>query len=318
MFEYVAPYLPRRLRAWIFALNLPLVFGGLLAALLIGGALAAPLLAPRDPLEVLLIDPANPTLKPPFPPGTSGFPLGSDPGGRDMLSRLLFGARYSLLIAAVATLGRTAIGGLVGMLAGWYPRSRRLLGALISAWSAVPPVFLAFLAIPLLSTTVFGISVVGPRNISEVTRDAVVFTIVIGLTGWTEAAVRCRTMVQGLQGATFIEAAYAIGLSRWAVLWRHVLPNLRDVLLAEAANALSGALLLLAELGFFSLFIGDGQEDPTGSKLLDPIYAEWGSMLAKGLRQRGSGIWLLLEPLLAFTLAILAFNLLAEGLRRRR
>jgi peptide/nickel transport system permease protein len=227
-------------------------------------------------------------------------------------------ARYTLLICAVATLGRTAIGALVGMLAGWYRGGRRLLNALISAWSAIPPVFLGFLAIPLLSVSFFGISLAGPRNISEVTRDAIVFTIVLGLTGWTEAAVRCRATVQGLQGESFIEAAYAIGLGRWAVLWRHVLPNLRNVLLAEAANALSSALLLVAELGFFSFFIGDGQEDVTGSKYLDPIYAEWGSMLAKGVRQRGSGIWLLLEPLLAFTLAILAFNLLGEGLRRRR
>ena len=61
-----------------------------------------------------------------------------------------------------------------------------------------------------------------------------------------------------------------------------------------------------------SLFIGDGQEDVAGSKYLDPIYAERGSMLAKGLRQHNSGIWLLIEPLLAFTLAILAFNPLGE------
>jgi len=308
----------RRLRKLFFNVNAPLLIGTLLAVLLIGSAMAAPLLAPRDPLEVLLIDPTNRGLRAPLPPGTRGFPLGSDPAGRDMLSRLLFGARYTLLISGVAMLGRIGIGALVGMLAGWYQRGQFLLNALIGAWSAVPPVFLAFLAIPVLSTSVFGISLAGPRNISEVTRDAVVFTIVLSLTGWTEAAVRCRTTVQGLQSESFIEAAYTIGLSRWAVLWRHVLPNLRDVLLAEAANALSGALLLVAELGFFSFFIGDGQEDVTGSKYLDPIYAEWGSMLAKGLRQRNSGIWLLIEPLLAFTLAILAFNLLAEGLRRRR
>jgi len=103
----------RRLRKLLFGINAPLLAGGLLAVLLVGSALAAPLLAPRDPLEVVLIDPANPTLRPPFPPGTRGFPLGSDPAGRDMLSRLLFGARYTLLICAVATLGRTAIGALV-------------------------------------------------------------------------------------------------------------------------------------------------------------------------------------------------------------
>jgi peptide/nickel transport system permease protein len=267
---------------------------------------------------VVLIDPANPALRPPFPPGTPGFPIGSDPAGRDMLSRLLFGARYTLLICAAATGARMALGTAIGMLAGWYGRARPILGALINAWSSIPPVFMAFFLIPLLANSLFGISFAGPRGIAEVTRDAVVFAIVLGLTGWAEAAARCQVAVQGLQGASFVEAAYATGLSRWAVLWRHVRPNLRGLLLSEAANAMSGALLLLAELGFFSYFIGGGQEDVTGSRYLDPIYAEWGSMLAKGLRQRSGAIWLLIEPLLAFTLAILAFNLLAEGLRRRR
>jgi len=310
--------LRRWLRRLSYNANAPLLIGGLLVLVLAGSALAAPILAPRDPLRALAVDPANPGLSTPFPPGTRGFPLGSDPAGRDMLSRLLFGARYTLLIGVVATLGRIALGMVIGMLAGWYRAAARLLNSLISAWSAIPPVFLAFFAIPLLAVPVFGLAPIGPRNMSEVLRDVVVFTIVIGITGWTEAAVRCRTAAQGLKSASFIEAAYTAGLSRWAVLWRHVLPNLRDILLAEAANAMSGALLLIAELGFFSFFIGGGQEDITGSHYLDPIYAEWGSMLAKGLRERGSGLWLLLEPLLAFTLAILAFNLLGEGLRRRR
>ena len=97
----------------------------------------------------------------------------------------------------------------------------------------------------------------------------------MSLTGWAEITARTRVAVQGLRAAPFIEAAYAIGLSRWAVLWRHILPNLRDVLLIEAAAALSAALLIVAELGFFSI-IGGGAEDFYGSKYPDPIYAEWG------------------------------------------
>lgn len=310
--------MPHRITRLLFGLNAPLLIGALLVLLLAGGALAAPLLALHDPLEVLLIDPANPALRPPFPPGTRGYPLGSDPAGRDMLSRLLFGARYTLLICAAATAARVALGAMLGMLAGWYRNPRPIVAALISAWSAIPPVFMAFFLIPLLATPLFGISFAGPSDIGDVTREAIVFAMVIGLTGWAEVAARCQVMVQGLQGTSFVDAAYAVGLRRWAVLWRHVRPNLRGVLLSEAANAMSGALLLLAELGFFSYFVGGGQEDVTGSRYFDPIYAEWGSMLAKGLRQRGLGIWLLIEPLLAFTLAILAFNLLAEGLRRRR
>jgi peptide/nickel transport system permease protein len=142
---------------------------------------------------------------------------------------------------------------------------------------------------------------------------------VLSLTGWAETAVRCRTAVEGLRSMPFIEAAHVIGLRRAAVLWRHVLPNLRDLLLVEDAYAAASALLLVAELGFLGVYVGDAEREQIGNRLVvDPIYAEWGSMLARGLRDRGYGAWLFMEPLFAFVIAILAFNLLAEGLRRRR
>ncbi len=177
----------------------------------------------------------------------------------------------------------------------------------------MPSLFFAFIAIPITAN-----ALQGHPQVNNPITGAITFTIVLSLTGWAETTSRTRFTVQGLHTAPFVEAAYVIGLRRWAVLWRHILPNLRDVLLIEMVAALSSALLIVAELGFFSLFIGGGTEDFYGSKYPDPIYAEWGSMLAKGLRQRNLGIWLLLEPLLAFTITILAFNLLAEGLRRRR
>jgi peptide/nickel transport system permease protein len=97
------------------------------------------------------------------------------------------------------------------------------------------------------------------------------------------------------------------------------LPNLRDLVIVEASYAMAAALLLLAELGFLGIFIGDAEREVIGNQIsVDPIYAEWGSLLAKGLRERGNGPWLFFAPVAAFVLSILAFNLLAEGLRRRR
>jgi ABC-type dipeptide/oligopeptide/nickel transport system permease subunit len=271
------------------------------------------LLAPHDPLAPVTRIGGQLATQAPYPPGTPELPLGSDTLSRDQLSRLLYGGRYTLLMCGLIALMRVVLGTLLGILSGWYNSSRRVIGAVASAWSAVPSLFFAFIAIPITANAIHG----HPQIDNPITG-ALAFTIALSLTGWAETTARIRITVQGLRAAPFVEAAYAIGLSRWAVLWRHILPNLRDVLLIESVAALSSALLIVAELGFFSLFIGGGTEDFFGSKYPDPIYAEWGSMLAKGLRQRSLAPWLLIEPLIAFTVTILACNLLAEGLRRRR
>ena len=140
----------------------------------------------------------------------------------------------------------------------------------------------------------------------------------ISLTGWPETAVRCRVAVRGLSREPFIEAAYTIGLSRPRVLWRHVLPNLRDLILIEAAYAMGAVLLLVAEMGFRAVVLGGAFRESPADTAGTTRFSEWGSMRAVGVRERGLGSWLMMEPLLAFSLAILAFNLLAEGLRRRR
>lgn len=305
--------LPIRLRALIVGPNAPLLIGGLLAGVLCACVVAAPLIARHDPLTPVTRIGGQLATQAPYPPGTPELLLGSDVLSRDLLSRLLYGGRYTLLMCALIALARVSLGTLLGILAGWYAGSRRVIGAVASAWSAVPSLFFAFIAIPLTAN-----AIQGHPQIDNPITGALAFSIALSLTGWAEITARTRVAVQGLRAAPFVESAYAIGLSRWAVLWRHILPNLRDLLLIEAAAALSSALLIVAELGFFSIFIGGGTDDFYGSKYPDPIFAEWGSMLAKGLRQRGLGIWLFLEPLLAFTITILAFNLLAEGLRRRR
>jgi peptide/nickel transport system permease protein len=287
--------------------NAPLLIGGLLLAALVCCAVAAPLLAPHDPLEVVIRLNGRDLARAPYPPGTPGMPLGSDSLRRDLLSRLLYGSRYTLLFCGVAALLRAAIGVLLGMLGGWYRRANRVVDVLISAWSAVPSLFFALVPIAIVNTW------------GSLTASTIAFVATLSLTGWAETAVRCRVAVRALRGMPFIEAAYVIGLSRAAVLWRHVLPNLRDLVIVEATYAMAAALLLLAELGFLGIFIGDAQREVIGNQITaDPIYAEWGSMLAKGLRERGNGPWLFFAPVAAFVLSILAFNLLAEGLRRRR
>jgi ABC-type dipeptide/oligopeptide/nickel transport system permease subunit len=300
-----SPATMRRLRAAALRVNVPLIIGGLLIAVLALCAVAAPLIAPHDPLATVFLFNGKNIIPAPYPPGTPGLPLGSDTLWRDMLSRLIYGCRYTLLFCGVAATLRIAIGAALGMLAGWYPRASRAIDIVVSVWSAVPSLFFAIVPILIVNRS------------GSLAASTATFVIVLGLTGWAETATRCRVAVRGLSAQPFVESAYAIGLRRGAVLWRHILPNLRDLLVIEAAYAMAAVLLLVGELGFLGVVVGGSLGDK-GVGSVNPIYAEWGSMLAKGLRDRGSGLWLLLEPLIAFTIAILAFNLLAEGLRRRQ
>ena len=295
-------------RAARLRLNAPLLIGGAIVALLVAGALAAPLLAPYGPDEAVIIRDGASLAAAPYPPGTPETPLGSDGLRRDMLSRLLYGCQYTLLFTGVSALLRVLLGATLGALAGWYRALRPPVAALVTAFSAVPPLVFALMPLALIN--------------ARGTPDASVigFVIVFSLTGWAETAVRARAAVEELAEAQFVEAAYAVGLRRLAVLIRHITPNLRGLLLVELATAMGAALLLAAELAFLGVFVGGAAVDAAGGRVLaaDAITAEWGNMLAQGLRERRAGAWLFFEPLLAFVGAILGFNLLAEGLRRRR
>lgn len=284
-----------------------LLIGAAVVLLLAVCAAAAPLLAPFDPVQPVVLFEGGDMVRAPYPPGTGGMPLGSDGLRRDILSRLIFGSRYTLLFCGVAAVLRVGLAAGLGMLAGWYSWASRLLDVLAGAWSAVPSLFFALIPLALI----------GRLGSNEL--NALAFVVIFSLTGWPETAVRVRVAVGELRAAAFVEAAYAIGLSRLAVLWRHIRPNIRDLLLIEAAYAMAAVLLLCAELGFLGIFIGGAEREAIGGQVTnDPIYAEWGGMLARGVRERANGPWVFIAPMAAFSLSILAFSLLAEGLRRRR
>jgi peptide/nickel transport system permease protein len=299
--------LVRRIGRVAARLNGPLVIGALFVLAILVAAVGAPLVAPFDPYDPQVRFDEGRMVAMPYPPGRFGMLLGSDAVGRDIFSRLLYGSRFTLLFCGVAALVRVLIGACLGMIAAWYRRAGRAIDILVTAWSAVPS--LIFAIVP--------VAIVNLRG--NPAASTIVFIVVLSLTGWAEAAVRTKLAVAQIRGRLYVEAAYATGLSRAAVLWRHVLPNVRDLLVVEAAYAMGAALLLVAELAFLNVFVGAAEHDDLGTSPTPiPILAEWGGMLARGLRERSLGIWMLLAPLACFTLAILAFNLLAEGMRRRR
>jgi ABC-type dipeptide/oligopeptide/nickel transport system permease subunit len=245
---------------------------------------------------------------PPFPPSTV-FPWGTDPLGRDLQALVLAGARQTLTLAFFAMVARMAVGTLLGMLGGWWRGGRfdRLLISAIGVWAAFPVTLFAIIAILALG----------------IEKGLGVFVVVLCFVGWAEIAQFVRGQVISIKPQLHIEAARALGTRTSQILNRHVLPLLLPSLLVLAALEMGGVLMLLAELGFLNIFLGGGfkvQIAETGRMV--PVIAfysdipEWGALLANIRDWWRAYPWLAWYPGIFFFAAILAFNLLGEGLRR--
>ncbi|HEX4743803.1 MAG TPA: ABC transporter permease [Candidatus Limnocylindria bacterium] len=284
--------------------NVPLVLG-LFGVLTIGViALFGAQLAPQDPQaqRVLVFYPGGRFEAPPTPPDEL-FLLGTDPLGRDQVSRLLWGARLTLGATLLGLAGRAALGLLVGVLAGWRRgHVDTALTWLTNAVAGFPQLMLALLiAVALREHGFFG------------------FVVALASVGWAEVAQFVRGEVIRIRASAYVEAARALGASGLSVLRTHVLRNLAPQLAGVFALEAGSVLLLLAELGFIGLFISGGAfyVDDSNRPIL-PIRdraPEWGQMLA-GVRQYAfNQQYVAFIPGVVVVCAVFAFNLFGEGLR---
>lgn len=284
--------------------NVPLVIGlaGVLAIAVV--ALFGAQLAPGDPQaqRVLIFYPGGRFEAPPTPPDEL-FLLGTDPLGRDQVSRLLWGARLTLGATLLGLAGRAALGLGVGILAGWRrgPVDTALTW-LTNAVAGFPQLMLALLiAVALREHGFFG------------------FVVALASVGWADVAQFVRGEVIRIRASAYVEAARALGSSGFSVLRTHVLRNLAPQLAGVFALEAGSVLLLLAELGFIGLFISGGAfyVDDSNRPIL-PIRdraPEWGQMLA-GVRQYAfSHQYVAFIPGVVVVAAVFAFNLFGEGLR---
>lgn len=258
------------------------VVGAFLVAVFVGVAVAAPLLAPHDVARGDLAD-----IRPGFIPGPSAeHLLGVDQQGRDELSRLIYGARSSLLIGVVSvTLGGLvgiAVGAVAGAFGGWVDT---LIMRLMDVMLAIPGLLFAVAIAALL----------GPSLASVM--------VAIGVAGVPVVARLLRGMMLSQRERDYVLAARALGVKRRAIVLRHVLPNSISPVLVTATLALGGAILDAAALAFLGL----GPSDPS--------IPEWGTMLAEGQSALQTSPQLVLFPGLAIVLSVLGFNLLGDALR---
>jgi peptide/nickel transport system permease protein len=250
--------------------------GAALSAALIVCAAASPLLAPYSPQRMSLEE----ELATPSP----AHPLGQDKFGRDVLSRLIYGARVSLLVGTVTVAISLAVGACLGCAAGFWG------GLIDELFLRVVDVFLAFPGI-LLALALM--AVLGP-SLSNV-------VIALSLTGWVGYARLARGQVLSLKERDFVAAARASGATDGRIIFRHILPNVAAPLSVQATFGLGAAITAEAALSFLGL----GVQPPTPS---------WGSMLNEGRQFLLLAPHLTTFPGLAIMLTVLGFNFLGDGL----
>lgn len=255
----------------------PVVVGGSVVALLALTALFAPWLSPYDPNAIDV----NAILMPP----SSRHLMGTDRLGRDLLSRMIFGARISLVVGLVAVGLATVIGVILGAIAGYYRgRIDAAMMRLVDIMLSIPTFFLILAVIAFLNPSIVNIM------------------IVIGLTSWMGVARLVRAEFLGLHEREFVLAARAMGASDWRLISRHFLPNSMGPVIVTVILGIAAAILVESGLSFLGL----GVQPPTAS---------WGNILTEGKDYIQFAWWLSLFPGLAILITVLSYNLLGEGLR---
>jgi peptide/nickel transport system permease protein len=241
-------------------------------------ALLAPALSPQDPAEINLGNRlAAPSLL---------HWCGTDELGRDILSRVIYGARISMLVGTCVVATSLCLGLLIGSIAGYYGgRTDRIINVVVMN---------AFLSFPGILLAIAFVAFRGPG----------IFNLILALSlgGWVGYARLVRAQVLAAREREFVEAARALGASDLRVIVRHILPNIIQPVIVQAAIGMAGAILAEATMSFLGL----GVPPPTAS---------WGSMLNDGRAHLFDAPHLVLFPALAVMLAVLAFNFIGDTLR---
>jgi len=248
-------------------------------------AIFAPWVSPQDPLAQDLFT----SRLPPFwiDGAEPGYPLGSDSLGRDVLSRVIYGARTALIVAITAGTLTCLIGSILGLLAGFYRGWVDLVvSRLIEIWMAFPPVLFAILLIAVLGTGLWSI------------------VIAIVVIDWTRFArvVRAETMNQSVMD--YVASAQVAGRTRLGTLVSEILPNVLATIVTLLTLEMGIAVIVEAILSFVNLSIST--DAPT-----------WGGMIAEGRLSVHQAWWVLVVPLIALFLTVLSFSQLGEGLKDR-
>jgi len=259
------------------------MIGLIIVVIMIVAAIMAPVIAPHDPYQQYM-DKGLTNLGSPVGP-SSFFPLGTDQNGRDLLSRLLYGARVSLTLGVVITTLNAFIGIFVGVIAGYFGKWVDTL------MMRITDIVLAF---PFLLFMIALLAVLSPGMNSII----IAFVTV----GWAGYARLVRGQVLSVKETEYILASRALGSSTPRIVFQHVLPNVIAPIIALFSLGISGVIIGEATISFLGLGIQQPQ-------------ASWGNMIQAGASWMNTAPWLVFYPGLALLLTTVGFNLLGDGLR---
>lgn len=255
------------------------VIGAFMLFIIIGCAIFAPWLAPQDPSKQVLIDKLS-------PPGEK-YILGADNLGRDTLSRLLYGARVSLLVGFVSVMGSIFIGTVVGAVAGYYGgKLDAFLMRFVDAVISFPSLFLLITLVTIFEPSVM--TLIG----------------IFAIFGWTGTARLVRGEFLALRSAEFVLAARTLGIKNGRIIFSHILPNAMGPIIVSATLGIGGVILAEAALSYLGLGI-------------QPPIPSWGNMLqsAQNPQIMLGAWWYPLFPGFMILITVLAFNFVGDGLR---
>ncbi|MCY3982869.1 MAG: ABC transporter permease [Roseovarius sp.] len=267
------------------------IFGGAVLAFLIAAAIFAPLIAPHDPVldDLLLINMPPAWLN--SNPGHYGidnpwsYPLGTDSLGRDVASRLIYGARVALIVgfsvACIASAAGVFLGALAGFYGGW---TDAVIGRVVDIWVAFPPVLLSIILVALLGTSLTSV------------------IVVVAVIDWTRFARVVRADVLRQKNRDYIEAARIAGSSEISILIHEVFPNVLPLLVTLFFFEVGIAITVETILSFVSLSVSSGS-------------VTWGDMIAEGRRVLNESWWVMGFPVLVLIATILGLNAIGDAMR---
>lgn len=248
-----------------------------LAIAIICVAIFAPFIAPKDPYDAVMSDSLQ-------PPGGK-YICGTDKLGRDVLSRVIYGTRSSLIMTLCLVAVIFVIGTALGILAGYFG------GIVDEVIMRIADMCISFPGL-VLAIAIAGL--LGPNMVNAV--------IAISAVSWTKYARLSRSLVLKIKNNTYMEAAVVTGTKTKDIIFRYVIPNLITTMIITAATDIGGMMLELASLSF----LGFGAQAPT---------PEWGLMLNEGRTYLAKAPWLMIYPGLAIVIVVVVFNMLGDSIR---
>jgi peptide/nickel transport system permease protein len=263
------------------------MIGAVLGLIIILTALFAPVLAPHDPTAQYRdgLTPDGQPIPSTLLQGSMRFPLGTDANGRDLLSRIIYGSRVSLLVGVLANTLAVSLGVMIGSVAGFFGGwIESILMRFTEVMMAFPTLLLAMTLVAILKPSLW------------------IIIVVIGVVYWTWIARVVYGQVVALREREFIAASRALGAGRLTILFRHIIPQLVPTIIVWGTLGIATNVMLEASLSY----LGIGVQPPTPS---------WGGMIQQGQSFYRTAPWLVIYPGLAIMLTVFAFNLLGDGLR---